>query len=185
MPEARRAQPEPPALGRWQRLGLCLPLLGAFLVYAPAAGRGFVKDDFHWIRTSAVDRLRDVPELFTRDTGFYRPLVSVSFAANHAVSGIEPRGYGWTNLALAFTAAALVIGFARALGLPRVPALLAGSAWLLNFHGINMAVLWISGRTALLLVCCAVAAGWAAAGVPSAPPAIWTGIPPPAARSCK
>jgi hypothetical protein len=160
--EGRRAASSS-GLSPWQRLALCLPFVAALLAYAPDAGQGFVKDDFHWIRTSAVERLADVPDLFSRHTGFYRPLVSLSFAANHAVGGIDPRGYGWTNLALAFAAAALILGLGRALGLGTVPAALAGAAWLLNFHGINMAVLWVSGRTALLLVCCAVAAAWAAA----------------------
>lgn len=162
MGEPRFAHQQTP-LSSWQRVGLCLPFLAALIAYAPDAGRGFVKDDFHWIRTSAVERLGDVPELFTRHTGFYRPLVSVTFAANHAVDGVNARGYGWTNLALAFTGAALIAALARALGLAVVPSALAGGVWLLNFHGINMAVLWISGRTALLLVCCAVGAAWAAA----------------------
>jgi hypothetical protein len=34
--------------------------------------------------------------------------------------------------------------------LPTAAALVASGAWAFNFHGINMAVLWISGRTALL-----------------------------------
>ena len=58
---------------------------------------------------------------------------------------------GVTNVALALVGAALVYGLARAFSLPWGAAAFAGSLWLLNFHGINMAVLWISGRTALLL----------------------------------
>jgi hypothetical protein len=39
---------------------------------------------------------------------------------------------------------------ARRVGIPGPPALVAASVWLFNFHGVNMAVLWLSGRTALL-----------------------------------
>ena len=48
---------------------------------------------------------------------------------------------------------------AAALGLPVPARLVAAAIFALNFHGINLAVLWISGRTALLLGAAAV---WAA-----------------------
>ena len=61
---------------------------------------------------------------------------------------------------------------ATGLGLSRPAAIAAAGIWALNFHGINMAVLWLSGRTALWLVLCALlAAGlfvrkqWVLAGV--------------------
>jgi hypothetical protein len=41
---------------------------------------------------------------------------------------------------------------ARVLALPSAAALVAAAIWVLNWHGISSAVLWISGRTALLLV---------------------------------
>jgi hypothetical protein len=137
-------------------------LLAALLAYAPAVGQGFSKDDFHWIRSSAVERLADLPSLLNRHTGFYRPVVALSFAANYAVGGLDPRGYGWTNLALAFLAAGLVAAWACALGIRWGAALLAAALWLLNFHGIDMAVLWASGRTALLLTCFGLGAAIAA-----------------------
>jgi hypothetical protein len=46
--------------------------------------------------------------------------------------------------------------------LPPAACLFAGALWLLNFHGINMAILWISGRTALLLTLFSVLAAAAA-----------------------
>jgi hypothetical protein len=45
-----------------------------------------------------------------------------------------------------------VVVLARALSLSVGAALLAGAIWVLNWHGISSAVLWISGRSALLLV---------------------------------
>jgi hypothetical protein len=82
--------------------------------------------------------------------GFYRPLVSVSFAADHALWGLEPFGYGLTNLLLLLVDATLLWALGRRLGLGREAALLAAALFALNFHGVNMAVLWLSGRTALL-----------------------------------
>lgn len=148
--------------GWWPILIAALPLLAALLAYAPAVGQGLAKDDFHWIRSSAVERLADVPSLLNRHTGFYRPVVALSFAANYAAGGLDPRGYGWTNLALAFVAAGLVAAWARGLGMRWGAALLAAALWLLNFHGIDMAVLWASGRTALLLTCFGLGAAIAA-----------------------
>ena len=120
-------------------------------VYCPDVGRGFIKDDFTWIRAAqaaAVD-----PALLIRqpDAGFYRPIVTLAFAYDYAVNGWKPRGYGWTNLRLYLLCAFAVGGLAFALGLSRRVALLSAFLWSVNPHGVNMAILWLSGRTALLL----------------------------------
>jgi len=49
----------------------------------------------------------------------------------------------------------------RATGLRTGVAVAAALVWALNFQGINMAVLWISGRTALMVTFWSVAAAWA------------------------
>ena len=41
--------------------------------------------------------------------------------------------------------------------------IVAAAVWAFNFHGINMGVLWLSGRTSLLVTCFALAAAIAAA----------------------
>jgi len=155
--------PRPPL---WVHAAVLLAIVG--VVYGTDVGRGFVKDDFRWILSSRVRSADDVKRLFVDTTGFYRPLVSVSFAANEWLGGASPRGYGLTNLALALVTASAIAGLARALRLPAGACLFAAGVWLLNFHGINMALLWISGRTALLLTLFAVlAAGAAATGRPA------------------
>src|SRR5205807_1271877 len=53
--------------------------------------------------------------------------------------------------------AALLFALARQLALPPAAALFAVAVWAFNFHGVNMALLWTSGRTALLLCLCALA----------------------------
>ena len=60
-------------------------------------------------------------------------------------------GYGLTNFFLALGCAAAVWALGRSAALPPAVALVAAALWLFNFHGINMALLWLSGRTSLLL----------------------------------
>ena len=135
-------------------------LFAAFcLAYAGDAGHGFIKDDFRWIRETRVESFGDVAGLFERTDGFYRPLVSLTFALNTATFGLAPRAFGLTNLAMALANAALVWLLARKLGLAPGPALVAAGTWAFNFHGINMAILWISGRTALMVTLCALLGG--------------------------
>ncbi len=135
-----------------------LPVCVFLAVYVPRVGHGFILDDYGWIFDSRVTSLSDLRELFVKNNGFYRPLVSLTFAIDYALFGLEPLWYGLTNVALALACGALVYVLARNFGLPWGAAAFAGSLWLLNFHGISMAVLWISGRTSLLLTAAAVAA---------------------------
>ena len=126
-------------------------LLGLFLViYLPGAGHGFIQDDFRWIVESRANDVGDLVALFGTNTGFYRPVVAISFALDHLVWGVRPFGYALTNLALCLAAAGVLFGLARRLQLAPAAALAAAAVWLLNFHAVNMAVLWVSGRTALL-----------------------------------
>lgn len=131
--------------------------------YGADAGSGFIKEDAVWVMRSRFSSVSDVQRLFTDTGGFFRPVVALSFALDYAVFGANPLGYGWTNLLVAVAATAAVYRLAVALTLPRGAALFAASLWVLNFHGIGMAVLWLSGRTALLLVLFSTLAATAAA----------------------
>lgn len=129
-----------------------LVLASALLaIYLPSVGAGFIRDDFAWIRSSAVGGPDDLLHLLQRNTGFYRPAVGLSFAVNR-VAGLNPLAYSAVNLALLFACVALFFSLLTRIGIDRGAALFGAGLWALNFHGINMAVLWISGRTALLLV---------------------------------
>jgi hypothetical protein len=149
--------PRPPL---WVHALVLVTIVAA--VYGPDVGRGFSKDDFRWILASRVRAVDGLRRLFVDTTGFYRPMVSLSFAANERLGGTNPMGYGVTNLALALATAGAIGCLARSLQLPMGACLFAAGVWLMNFHGINMAVLWISGRTALLLTLFAVLAAIAA-----------------------
>jgi hypothetical protein len=120
-------------------------------VYLPDLGRGFLRDDFAWIAAGREALLR--PSTIVRPTiaGFYRPMVTASFAADYARHGLDPRAYAFTNLFLYAACAVLVFVLLLQLGVNVAAASVAALAWALNPHGINMALLWISGRTSLLL----------------------------------
>ena len=64
--------------------------------------------------------------------------------------GLSPAGYAMTNLALAFAIVSGIIWLGTSLRLPPVAAVFGAGLWILNFHGISTALLWISGRTSLL-----------------------------------
>ena len=121
------------------------------VVYLPTAGLGFISDDYAWTRHGRLGGAEDVARIFTTSVGFYRPLVSLSFGATHAMVGLSPRWFGLTNLVLALLCAVGVFRLARQFRLTAGAALVAAAVWAFNFLGINMAVLWLSGRTSLLL----------------------------------
>ena len=134
-----------------QKFALALPFAIFLAIYGSSVGKGFVADDFGWILDSRVDSAHDLGALFFKSTGFYRPVVGLTFAANYAMFGTHPLGYGLTNVVFAGVCAVLLFLVARELSLPDGAAALAVALWLLNPHGINTAVLWMSGRTSLLL----------------------------------
>jgi|SoiMethySBSTD1v2_1073268.scaffolds.fasta_scaffold00074_65 hypothetical protein len=123
----------------------------ALAIYLPQAGHGFVQDDFRWIVESRVASLGEVPRLFFANVGFYRPLVSLSFAIDYALWGTDAFGYALTNVAFYLLAAALLYLLARRFGLTPAAAVATMAVWMFNFSGVNMALLWLSGRTALLV----------------------------------
>ena len=126
-------------------------MLAFVCVYGALCGRGFIADDFEWADSNRLGGPRDLVGVFLSDNGFYRPLVGVTFAANEFFAGTNPKWYGLTNVALAVLCALSIYLAATSLNLPRAAAMVAPAVWLLNVHGVNMAVLWLSGRTALLL----------------------------------
>src|SRR5678815_713638 len=69
-------------------------------IYADGLGRGFVKDDFRWIAAADIHSVGDLQRMFATNVGFYRPLVTLSFAIDRGVWNLDPRGYAFTNLML-------------------------------------------------------------------------------------
>ena len=133
------------------------------IIYLPDLGHGFLKDDFGWVWRARPDGPGFILA-FRSDIGFYRPLVMATFAVDHAFWQLNPFGYGITNLTICCVDAALLWALARCLRLPAAAAVVAAAAWAFNFHGINMGLLWLSGRTALLVVLFALATALAMLG---------------------
>ena len=134
-----------------RRAAVLVPLLVFLGVYVTHAGHGFIQDDYGWVYENRVRGIADFAHLFVSDNGFYRPLVAVSFAVNEWMFGAAPLGYGLTNVALALGCAAAVAWLIRGVGLPRGAATFGALVWLMNFYFTKTAILWISGRTALLV----------------------------------
>ncbi|PYR13551.1 MAG: hypothetical protein DMF99_01050 [Acidobacteria bacterium] len=130
-------------------------------VYCPDLGRGFVKDDFTWIRAAKNALAQPSRILVPSEPGFYRPLITTSFLLDYRIHRWRPRGYGWTNLGLYVACTFAVAALASAIGLPITAAIIAAFLWAVNPHGINMGVLWLSGRTSLCLTLFSIGAAWA------------------------
>ena len=131
-------------------------------IYGSGIGKGFVKDDVVWVGANHVTSWSDVRALLFRTDGFYRPVVAATFALDRAVYGLAPFGFGVTNLILLLLGACALAYVATSIGLRATTAVVVAGVWALNFHAVNMAVLWLSGRTAL---CVAIAAFLAAAAL--------------------
>src|SRR4029453_14075546 len=71
-------------------------------IYGPGIGKGFVKDDVVWVGANHVASWSDARALVLRTDGFYRPVVGATFALDRAAYGLEPFGFGVTNLCLLF-----------------------------------------------------------------------------------
>jgi len=134
-----------------RRLAVAVLAAAFCAIYLPDIGHGFVRDDFHWIRVGVIASRDDLTGLLFRDVGFYRPVVLASFSVNYAFFGLHAFPYALTNLLLLAACAWLVARLSAALGLGPLAATVTAAAWCFNFHAVNMALLWISGRTALLL----------------------------------
>lgn len=142
-------------------LGLVIVLALTFVAYWPGLHGGFTFDDDVSIVANAQVQVEDLSLAALRDaaesgvTGpLGRPLSMVSFALNHALSGLDPFGYKLTNLVLHGINVALVALLARLLlsAHARLPAsrvawiaLLAAAAWAL--HPFNLTgVLYVVQR---------------------------------------
>ena len=103
---------------RFDRISVIVMVLGWLLVvscvYVRDVGRGFVKDDFGWIAAGQAAIAAPAAPLVGARMGFYRPVVDYTFALDFAVYGAEPRGYGFTNLALYGCCVMAVWALARA-----------------------------------------------------------------------
>jgi len=135
-----------------RRVAIAAVLLTAawLLAYGPTVTGGFIKDDFGWIYHSRIVGLPSLFSAFTSAQVFYRPMVQLSFGVTEALFGNNRVPYALTNLLLGLSCAISIFFLGRSVGLAAWAALAGAAIWAFNFHGINMAIVWLSGRTSLL-----------------------------------
>lgn len=135
-------------------------MLAAFLVYANSLQGEFVWDDRTlFIEYGHIWRWENIGQLLTiqdnlfryNDTGFYRPLVNLTFLLDNWFWGLNPTGYHLTNIILHILATLLVHGIAKQIAADKVIGFLTGLFFAL--HPIHTeAVAWINGRNNLVSI---------------------------------
>lgn len=102
---------------------------------------------------------------------YYRPLVTLSYALDARWSGVDPRGYHATNVALYGIASVLVLALLRSVVPGRATAF-AGALLFAVHPALTPAVAWIPGRNDTLLAVFALAS-WLAFARDAAQPSAW------------
>jgi hypothetical protein len=141
-PLVRRARAPGSASRRTELAVIGVILAAGFLTYAPTLQNGFLShafDDAIILDTSALHELsaRNFWALATEFVhAHYVPLTLLSLSFDHALWGLDPRGYHLTNILLHALTGALAFWFARRIA----PSLLAAAvaALLFTVHPLQM-----------------------------------------------
>lgn len=140
---------------RWTTIAVLAAVVIA--THAGSLGGTFHFDDHHsLVHNPHVRSLTSIPafftdpSLFSRNPGsaMYRPVVLTSYAVNHAVGGLDPRGYHIVNLILHLATSAAVFAVLRGIA----PGGLAlGAALLFAVHPLTtQPVHYVSARSEIL-----------------------------------
>ncbi len=142
---------------------LCMLAITAtcFIAFSPSLKHSFAWDDHALILENSNLAGDSVGKTFLRpfwntpdklnigSRKFYRPMVILSYKADHAVYGYSPHGYHFTNILLHSACAVLLYFVALSLLRNQLYAILA--ALLFAIHPVHVEnVSWISGRTDLI-----------------------------------
>jgi Tfp pilus assembly protein PilF len=134
-------------------------LLVIAVSYVPSLRNEFVWDDvLHIVQNPRIERWSEIPRFFAEPEGlYYRPLIFLSYAVEHAVWGLTPPAFHFTNLLLHLLNTVLLVVLLRRFDLSLSAALSAAA--LFGLHPMQTeAVAYISGRTDLLVACSALLA---------------------------
>ncbi len=141
---------------RW----ILLPIVLSLGIWSLSLGNGFVWDDHVLIEKNAATLGSLSPkaifaqDFWTTETGagrsnYYRPLVTLSYAVDYALFGLNPVGYHLTNILLHTANVALVFLLLAELAVPA--AFCAAAASIFAVHpALAESVAWVSGRTDLI-----------------------------------
>jgi tetratricopeptide (TPR) repeat protein len=144
-------------LSRLPRFGVLIAVALAVVAaaYAVAPQGAFLWDDRPLILESPSVHDPDLVETFLHPfwqsggaagAAYYRPLITLLYALEWRLYGVNPAGYHVTNLLLHLLAVALVALLARRAGATPLAASLAAAVWGLAPR-LTESVAWISGRT--------------------------------------
>jgi hypothetical protein len=125
-------------------------IIAQFIIFGTHVGTGFVTDDFNWLESVVHSGKVEYLRSFTATTGFFRPLVGLSFAIQYRLHGMNPKAYGLFNMLIHMLNTILVYLLLSQWGKTKPLALPATVLFALNAKATNMAVGWISGRTTLM-----------------------------------
>ncbi len=129
----------------------------AFLAYVPSLGYPFVYDDKpQIIENPAIHAWHYLPKYFTSHAwaelypnvqgNYYRPLFLLWFRLNHALFGLDPKGWHLTSILCHVAATYLV--FALVLRLTASRSIAFTAATLFALHPIHIeSIAWVSGVT--------------------------------------
>lgn len=137
-------------------------LILEFIQFAPVLGQGLMRDDFCWL-SLAREAFAHPSVIFSRFvSGFFRPVVHVSFIATYAAFGDAAWPFYVTNLLLDAMCAVAVAMLALELTRSRIAAAMSAATFVTHSHHAEV-VAWVSARTSSLmaLFCMLTLIGWA------------------------
>tara|TARA_Y100001933_G_scaffold62068_1_gene62201 strand:+ start:2179 stop:4692 length:2514 start_codon:yes stop_codon:yes gene_type:complete len=171
------------------RAGALIVLVG-LLAYGNVPGNAFHYDDSHSILENPhIRSLENIPFFFSdpetfsglSDVRMYRPLLILSFALNYALGEYDPVGYHFVNILLHLVNGLFLCVLARALGMRREAALIAGILFVAH-PVLGEPVNYISSRSSLMATSFVL---WAFLLYLQGRPAGWIGLVYGAALLCK
>ena len=142
---------------RIERLLLLLLFLIVLAVNVSVVGGGFLWDDFSLIHVNPdIKSLKNIPSFFTRNfwsfggrggiKGYYRPIISISYAIDYALYKLKPWGYHLTNLLFHLFVVIFLFYLVKKVEEDAFLAFFAAALFGVNPF-IRESVAWIAGRT--------------------------------------
>lgn len=125
-------------------------VLAVFITFSAALQGYFIGDDFTWLRWAATTGINDIPDFFTRSSGFFfRPVPKTWYFLLFSVFWLKPAGYFIASLLIYSGITILLFTLMSRLGVRKY------IAWgLALFYGVSAVhhenVLWISGQSSLI-----------------------------------
>ncbi|HEV7502863.1 MAG TPA: hypothetical protein VGQ33_22750 [Vicinamibacteria bacterium] len=132
------------------RVTAALAIVGTVAVlYLPTVWYGFYQDDFAlargWSGRELASTLHGEFDPSGMIPAYFRPVVRLSWALDHALWGVRTAGYHGTNIALHAVAGLLLLELLRRALLPPAAALLGALAWVAHPLAAS-GVAWVSER---------------------------------------